>query len=103
MKRSIKIALIVTAIVVVAGGIGFYFYWKNAKNSKVHYSSIELKRGDITYGVTATGNLNDSLVIDVGTQVSGIISKILTVQTRPVNPNFISTRWSHSPGVCLHR
>jgi HlyD family secretion protein len=76
MTKRIKIILIVSAVVLVAGGIGFYFYWKNAQSAKVHYSTIELKRGNITYGITATGNLNDSLVINVGTQVSGIISQI---------------------------
>ena len=76
MKKSVKVILIVTALVLVGGGIGFYFYWKNAKDSKVHYTTVDLKKGDIIYGITATGNLNDSLVIDVGTQVSGIISQV---------------------------
>ena len=76
MKKSVKIILIVASIVVVGGGTGGYFIWQRAKSEKVHYSTVDLKRGDITYGITCTGNLNDSLVIAVGTQVSGIISQV---------------------------
>ena len=68
--------MIVAAVVLVAGGIGFYFYWSNAQSAKVTYTTVPLQRGNIVYGITATGNLNDSLVINVGTQVSGIISQI---------------------------
>ena len=68
--------MIVAAVILVAGGIGFYFYYSHMQSAKVHYSSVILKRGNITYGITATGNLNDSLVINVGTQVSGIISHV---------------------------
>src|SRR5580704_12588234 len=76
MKKSVKIILIVTGLVLAGGGTGGYFYWRHTKSDKVHYSTIDLKRGDITYGITCTGNLNDSLVINVGTQVSGIISQV---------------------------
>ena len=77
MKKSVKIILVVTSIVLVGGGAGAYLIWKHAKSEKVQYSTIDLKRGDITYGITCTGNLNDSLVINVGTQVSGIISQVM--------------------------
>ena len=76
MKKRTKIILIVVAVVMVAAGIGGYVWYSQSKNGTVIYTTTEIKRGDITYGITATGNLNDSLVIDVGTQVSGIISKI---------------------------
>ncbi len=76
MKKSVKIILIVTSVLLVAGGVAGYFIWKKSKSNEIHYSTVDLKRGDITYGIVATGNLNDSLVINVGTQVSGIITKV---------------------------
>jgi HlyD family secretion protein len=76
MKKNIKIILIVAILILIAGGGGFYFYRKNTNAEKVQYTTVNLKRGDITYGISATGNLNDSLVINVGTQVSGIISQV---------------------------
>jgi HlyD family secretion protein len=78
--------LIVGAVVLVGGGIGGYSYWRYAKSEKIHYSTVDLKRGDITYGITATGNLNDSLVINVGTQVSGIITQIFVDFNDSVRP-----------------
>jgi HlyD family secretion protein len=86
MKKSIKIILIVAAVVLAGGGIGGYFLWKHAKSDKVNYSTCDLKRGDITYGITCTGNLNDSLVINVGTQVSGIISQVFVDFNDVVRP-----------------
>ena len=86
MKRGLKISLIVAAVVLVSGGIGGYIYWRYAKSEKVQYSTVDLKRGDITYGITATGNLNDSLVINVGTQVSGIITQIFVDFNDSVKP-----------------
>ena len=76
MKKSLKIILIVLAVLAVSGGVGGYIYSRYTKSAKVNYSTIDLKRGEITYGITCTGNLNDSLVINVGTQVSGIISQV---------------------------
>lgn len=86
MKKSVKIILIVLALVLIGGGVGGYFYWRHTKSGKVHYSTVDLKRGDITYGITCTGNLNDSLVIDVGTQVSGIISQVFVDFNDRVRP-----------------
>jgi len=86
MKKGLKISLIIGALVLVGGGIGGYFYWKYTKSEKVHYSTVDLKRGDIAYGITATGNLNDSLVINVGTQVSGIITQIFVDFNDSVRP-----------------
>jgi len=87
MKKSVKIILIVIAIVLAGGGTGLYFYFRYTKSEKVHYSTVDLKRGDITYGITCTGNLNDSLVINVGTQVSGIISQVFVDFNDHVVPN----------------
>lgn len=89
MKRSVKIILIVSAVLLTAGGVGGYFYWSNAQSQKINYTTVSLKRGDIVYGITATGNLNDSLVINVGTQVSGIISQIFVDFNDTVKANQI--------------
>jgi HlyD family secretion protein len=86
MKKGLKISLIVSAVILLAGGGGGYFYWKYAKSEKIRYSTYDLKRGDITYGITATGTLNDSLVINVGTQVSGIITQIFVDFNDSVRP-----------------
>ncbi len=100
MKKGVKIFLIVAAVILVAGGIGFYFYYSHMQSAKVHYSSVILKRGNITYGITATGNLNDSLVINVGTQVSGIISHVAgVIDSATYNGDGIPAANAHLYGI----
>jgi len=89
MKKSVKIILIVTAFVLVAGGTAGYFLWSHEKSEKIHFSTVDLKKGDIVYGITCTGNLNDSLVIAVGTQVSGIISEVYVDFNDTVVPGMV--------------
>jgi|GEM_PF-854068 len=85
-KHTREIILIVVLVVLIAGGLCGYFIWKHVNANEVHYSSIELKLGHIIYGITSTGNLNDSLVIAVGTQVSGIISAVYVDFNDTVKP-----------------
>ena len=86
MKKGLKIVLIISSLVLAGGGIGGYFLWKHIQSEKVNYTTVKLKRGEIVYGITSTGNLNDSLVISVGTQVSGIIKQIFVDFNDSVRP-----------------
>jgi len=44
---------------------------------KVEYLTSEVKRGDIAVKVTATGNLAPTNLVDVGSEISGIVDKVL--------------------------
>ncbi len=70
-----KKKIIIIGSIVIVLLLGFYLL----KNKKVSYSleTIEVKKGDITKEITASGTLEALNTIDVGTQVSGIISKVL--------------------------
>jgi len=59
----------------IAGGAAFYFT-RPAKAKKTSYLTSKVVRGDLNVTVTSTGTLNPDSNIAVGTQVSGIISKI---------------------------
>jgi len=74
MKLSWKI-LTVLVIIIIAGGI-FYFY--NQKNSKkgVSLETVYPTIGNIVQNITATGRLQPIDQVDVGTEVSGTVSKI---------------------------
>jgi HlyD family secretion protein len=58
---------------VVAGGV---WYFQRGKNDAPQYQTVTVGRGDLTQVVTATGTLNPVVNVTVGSQVSGIISKL---------------------------
>src|SRR3954470_10695655 len=61
-------------IVLLAGSLGFYFKNKNGKQPKFRIENLE--RGTIVSTVTATGTLAAVTTVKVGSQVSGIISRL---------------------------
>jgi HlyD family secretion protein len=58
---------------VVAGGV---WYFQHGKSDAPQYQTVVVERGDLTQVVTATGTLNPVVNVTVGSQVSGIISKL---------------------------
>ena len=73
MKKRTIIIIVILAL--LAGGAIFYFT-RPAKAQKTSYLTSKVQRGDLNVTVTSTGIINPDSNIAVGTQVSGIISKI---------------------------
>ena len=73
MKKN-KI-IMASAIVIIAAGI-FFFWPKSDLNLKQEYETTKVEKDTIKSIVTATGSIEPVTSVDVGTQVSGIISKI---------------------------
>lgn len=74
MKKKIKKYLIVAAIVVVA--IGAYFLIPTTQKSTLKLNTAKVTEGEISTSITATGTIEPIVLVEVGTQVSGVISKI---------------------------
>ena len=76
-KRKVpKRWLLVVILVAVAVVIALVFWkWSNS-SSAVHYKTEEIKRGDLTVIVTATGTLQPTNKVDVGSELSGIIKSV---------------------------
>jgi len=72
MKR--KPLLIVIILLVIGSGIAFYFL--RNKKPQINFQTAKVERGDVQLAVTASGKINPVMAVAVGTQVSGIISKI---------------------------
>ena len=68
-----KIAAL-TAFLLAALCLGGYFYFK--KPPKAQFKTLKVERGSIVSTVSATGTLNAVVTVQVGTQVSGTISKL---------------------------
>jgi HlyD family secretion protein len=67
------VIVILIAGVVAAGGV---WHFKRGKNDAPRYQTTAVVRSGLTQMVTATGTLNPVVNVTVGSQVSGLISKL---------------------------
>ena len=72
MKR---IVWLVVVVLVVAGGLSAYFYTQS-RGAAPRYRTVKVERGPLTAAVSATGNLNAVITVQVGSQVSGQIKEL---------------------------
>lgn len=70
----------------VAGGGGAW-YLKNSRDSAPEYQTATVTRGDLTQVVTATGQLDPVINVQVGSQISGTIQKLLVDFNSQVKSN----------------
>ncbi|WP_080903063.1 efflux RND transporter periplasmic adaptor subunit [Parabacteroides sp. Marseille-P3160] len=69
-----KIILGAICILLIAGGI--YLFRKKTSGGKMRLEMVTVTRSSISNVVTATGTVEPVVLVEVGTQVSGIIDKI---------------------------
>lgn len=74
MNKKIKKYLIVAVVLVVACGL--YFFLPGSKKLVTVLETAKVEKGNISLSVTATGTIEPIVLVEVGTQVSGVISKI---------------------------
>ncbi len=72
--KKVLIVLVIILLIVVGG---FYFFKKTDVLSENNFEFAQIKKGGVSQKVTATGTLQPINVVSVGTQVSGIIEKVL--------------------------
>ena len=75
MKKR-KIIITISVIVILATAYIVYSVWIRQKNTDISWITVQPEKGDIQNLVTATGTVNALKTVLVGTQVSGVISKI---------------------------
>jgi HlyD family secretion protein len=73
MKKNYCILLIILIVII---GVGAWLLFGNKSEAKIEWRSSKAERGDIKVVVTASGIVSADTTVQVGTQVSGIISKI---------------------------
>jgi len=75
MNKKLKIVLMTTVVVIIGFSLWFFAFKKEAEG-KLSVQTQEVTYGDILTSVTATGTIEPLVTVEVGTQVSGEISKI---------------------------
>ena len=73
-KRKIIWLVCAAIAVVLAGAVIVY---ASTGKTQVRYKTAEVKKGELTVTVTATGNLQPVEQVEVGTEVSGTIKAVL--------------------------
>ena len=74
MKKKIIIGVFI--LVVIAGIVMSFTLFNRDNNQTAKYKKEAIDKGDIEALVVTTGTLNPVTVVDVGSQVSGIINKL---------------------------
>lgn len=70
--------LIVISIVLVAAAAWWFLAARNAQSGAqgVQYRTAKVERGEVIEGVSATGTVQPVVLVQVGTQISGVIEKL---------------------------
>jgi len=76
MKPQIKV--IAVLLILGIAGAGFYIYKQKSSQKDISLETVNPTLGDIVETITATGRLQPIDQVDVGTEVSGTVSKIFT-------------------------
>jgi HlyD family secretion protein len=73
MKKKRNIIFGILALILIAAAV---IVFTSSESAQPLYRTVKLERGDISIVVTATGTIAADTTIQVGTQVSGTISKL---------------------------
>ena len=66
----------IVSVLVVALGIAGYVLFSGERKVPIRYKTAPVERGPVVSVVTATGTINPVVLVQVGTQVSGMIQSL---------------------------
>jgi len=70
-----------------ATGTAGYWYWSELRSQRVDFRTVSIRRGDLLATINATGTLEPEEVVDVGSQVNGVITSIQVDWGKQVEAN----------------
>lgn len=78
LMASSRLVSVTVAVAVLAAAGGGYYYYQRSRTAEQPpaYNTTQVARGSIRQVVTATGQLDAVLSVDVGSQISGLIIKL---------------------------
>ena len=86
-KKHYKVILILTLLVIAAWG--FFHIRASSAIPPVRYDTVEVTRGDLERVIVSSGTLDPIGSVEVGTQVSGTIERVLVDFNDEVRPGQI--------------
>ncbi len=76
-KSKFPLGLVLTLVLAAAAAAGGWYYFRERDDKPVEYATMPVTRTEIIQAVTATGTLQPVVTVDVGSQISGIIDKVM--------------------------
>ncbi len=77
----------VLLVALICAGAGGAWYFKTSHDSATEYQTASVTSGDLVQAVTATGQLNPVVNVQVGSQISGIVKKLFADYNSVVKSN----------------
>lgn len=74
MNKSRKKYIIIAGVILLA--VLVFIFWPKGHKASYVLTTEKIKKGNLTTSVTATGTVEPITLVEIGTQVSGVISKI---------------------------
>src|SRR5205085_3255039 len=75
-RRGRPLKWIVIVVLLAAGVCAGLRYWAHPQSAAVEYKTSPVTRGDVVQIVTANGALTPVQLVEVGSQISGVITEI---------------------------
>ncbi len=92
-KKRRSFPFFYTFLFLVAAATGAYFYFFKPSTDKTpEFLTTSVSKGDITQSVTATGDLDPVISVDVSSQISGLIKEVLVDFNTPVKKGDVLAR-----------
>lgn len=73
-RKRVRFWVVAAIVTVLAAGAAMFFF--TAKSDSIQYRTAEVQRGNLTITVTATGTLEPTNQVEVGSELSGIIKTV---------------------------
>lgn len=97
MAKSKSYGGLIFFLLIVAGAAGGgWYYFRNKTDKTPEFQTAKVMRGDIIQAVTATGDLQPVVTVDIGAQVSGQIKEVLVDFNSIVKQNDVLARIDES-------
>lgn len=76
MTTKAKYTTLAALALIAAAAIAYYFYTAQAAPSALSYDTAEVQEAPLAATITATGTIEPVTTVEVGTQVSGIVTRL---------------------------
>ena len=86
------LSILLGVLVIAAAGAGVYVYSTTRNGTISKYRLAKVERGPITSSVSASGNLNAVITVQVGSQISGMVKQISVDFNSPVKKDQLIAR-----------